>query len=522
MDRTPTIRPHRHKPSTAKARRSPARPRSNDRTPNAAAELEPELWASRLERLQAGDPAARAWIVDETAALLGEDGLPRSGSLALLPSLLASLLTALRAVPELRSERMPAGASPPNEGQGAPPDTLATRFLAALVQAIRFSRPDGSPVFSAGESVPGWKSLLREAAAWCGDPAALRMLRAAFGPAAAKKRAGGALPPPAAHHEGAALADLRTDWSGRGNRCVVSYAGPNMRAELFRDTRPLLAGVCEPQIRVDGSPLVPAGPWEEVCWVTDDEVDYLEMQREYAGEWLVERQFLVVRGEPIVFIADAVLGSRSASIDYRGAWPLARDVRIVPAAETREIVLADKRPRALVMPLALPEWRCDRRAGVLGEASTNGDVPAAPALELHQAQVGRALYAPLFLHLQGRSARGPLTWRRLTVGQEFTEVPLDRAAGFRAQIGRKQWLLYRALGPSANRTVLGHNLITQFLAARFDSQGNVHAIIEIELSARRRGKLPWPVFRNASLGIWLRSANGSPRRRHAQVAGPTR
>ncbi|MEX0714781.1 MAG: hypothetical protein WD278_20765 [Pirellulales bacterium] len=58
--------------------------------------------------------------------------------------------------------------------------------------------------------------------------------------------------------------------------------------------------------------------------------------------------------------------------------------------------------------------------------------------------------------------------------------PADPAVGYRVQVGRQQWLIYRSLAERGNRTVLGHNLISEFLVARFDRQGKVEPLLEIE------------------------------------------
>jgi hypothetical protein len=43
-----------------------------------------------------------------------------------------------------------------------------------------------------------------------------------------------------------------------------------------------------------------------------------------------------------------------------------------------------------------------------------------------------------------------------------------------------QWLIYRSLGPVANRSVLGQNLRTDFLVARFLPNGTIERLLEIE------------------------------------------
>ena len=54
------------------------------------------------------------------------------------------------------------------------------------------------------------------------------------------------------------------------------------------------------------------------------------------------------------------------------------------------------------------------------------------------------------------------------------------AVGYRVAIGKKQWLIYRSLARPANRSLLGHNLESETLVARFDRRGEVESLIEIE------------------------------------------
>ncbi len=71
------------------------------------------------------------------------------------------------------------------------------------------------------------------------------------------------------------------------------------------------------------------------------------------------------------------------------------------------------------------------------------------------------------------------TWRRLTVAENQSTQPPEVAVGYRVASGNDQWLVYRSLAPAANRTVLGHNLITELLIAQFGRDGQVQSLIEI-------------------------------------------
>jgi hypothetical protein len=124
------------------------------------------------------------------------------------------------------------------------------------------------------------------------------------------------------------------------------------------------------------------------------------------------------------------------------------------------------------MPLGLPEWRGATRNGALRMCEEG--------LELEHRTEAPAAFAPLIFDLEPRRLNKPVTWRQLTVAEELAIQPPHVASAYRAQFGKKQWLIYRSLAPPANRTVLGHNLCSEFLCGRFDRDGDVRGLVEIE------------------------------------------
>ncbi|MGD0899491.1 MAG: hypothetical protein ABR915_16785, partial [Thermoguttaceae bacterium] len=236
-----------------------------------------------------------------------------------------------------------------------------------------------------------------------------------------------------------------------------------------------------------------------------------------SGGLRLERHLVLARKDRFLLRADAVLGARTRALRYQGRLPLAPGIAPRCAEQTREgflvAIAAGKRRRGLppvtrpglgkrlatVLPLALPEWRSDgdcpdfrgHRAQLGRE---NGTVPFDPksegvagdlvgvagALELRQAIRGRRLFAPLWLDLDRGRFRRRRTWRQLTVAESMAVLPPDAAVGYRVAAGGGQWLIYRSLAPKRNRSVLGHNLATETLVARFRRDGEVQSIIEIE------------------------------------------
>jgi hypothetical protein len=273
------------------------------------------------------------------------------------------------------------------------------------------------------------------------------------------------------------MAVLRPGWGDCDARLTVDYSAKRLRAELIRGRATLWSGDWQPEVRLDGELRTPASRWENVCWVSDDDADYLELEQRTAGGARVQRHVLLARDDRFLFVADALLCKRRAAIDYLAPAPLNASVRFTAAGESHEGVLTSRdgrRRHALILPLSLPEWRC---AGPRGDGLALDE----GRLVLRQSSaIARAMFAATFIDLAPRRSRRPATWRTLTVAENRRIVARDRAVGYRVQVGARQWLFYRSLGTRGSRTVLGHHLVTEFLAARFKPNGQVEPIMEIE------------------------------------------
>ncbi len=394
-------------------------------------------------------------------------------------------------------------------------DDAEAQFPAAIHELIRLSHPDGSPVLVRGISGVAAEEIettrqsfaatgrLAEAAARQvldkQDRRAIRTLIAAHSAAKKSKATRRAtasadeLPLPSVHSEWARLAILATDWSPRSNRLSVAYHAQRVGIDLEVRRRLLLQGDWEFDVRVDGLPAQPEGEWSEICWVNDADCDYLELELQLTGGLRLQRQMLLPRQDDVLFLSDVLIGTEPRELSYRGRLPLADGVLLEPAAEeardevdaamsamigaatssvTSELVLTEKKPRAMALPLALSEWRADTRRGCLSAVEGT--------LELRQTARGRCLYAPLWLDLKPKRFGKPRTWRQLTVAEQLVEQPRDVAVGYRVQFGSRQWLVYRALTARGNRTLLGQNLSTEFFVGRFQRNGESESILEVE------------------------------------------
>ena len=180
----------------------------------------------------------------------------------------------------------------------------------------------------------------------------------------------------------------------------------------------------------------------------------------------------LARKDRFLLLTDVVLCGERSSIEYGCCLPLWPGVSFQPADESPEGLLLGSKRRANVLPLALPEWRADERIGDLAQTGES--------LQLRQSAEGGRLFAPLFIDLDRRRRGKKLTWRQLTIAESLETQPPEVAVGSRVAIGRQQWLIYRSLAKPANRTLLGHNLSSEMLIARFQESGEVEPLLEIE------------------------------------------
>jgi hypothetical protein len=474
-------------------------------------------WCRCLPQLAAVLPASAWWkLLDhllQTVAEAGEDcacsedePLVRQLLAGELPLTLAYLLPEIAACRELRSNAclvLSGGLADLLDGEGLPHARLFDRLPSLLAcwtrcrelgsrlkrncwsaeaerqyrqlvrNALRLTRCDGSLVFSASSTDGGNADLLAAAMALVGDEDDHALAAAVLPGSKEKRRQGKAGSRKATiHSEWAAAALLRPDWSRSAPRLTVLYPDTDCRIELACGRDVLCSGQWSLEVSLDGVLAAPKSEWVELCWISDEDVDYLELEINLGDDVRVQRHMLLARKDRFLLLADTVLAPRRATIQYRGTLPRCPGVAFQEACETREAVLVGRKPRAKILPLALPEWLADRRNGSLSSTGAG--------IELRQRAVGQALFAPLFLDLDRRRMSKPLTWRQLTVAESWAVQPADVAVGYRVAIGKRHWLFYRSLNRPQNRTLLGHNLSSEMLAARFLPDGEVESLIEIE------------------------------------------
>ena len=79
--------------------------------------------------------------------------------------------------------------------------------------------------------------------------------------------------PSSVHSEWAQIAVLRRQWRRSSEQLAVTYRDRQIAMELNCGSETVFSGFCNPRICVDGQPQHLRKDWEEVCWLSDSDVD---------------------------------------------------------------------------------------------------------------------------------------------------------------------------------------------------------------------------------------------------------
>src|SRR4029077_2476291 len=100
---------------------------------------------------------------------------------------------------------------------------------------------------------------------------------------------------PACHSEEAETSILRTSWTPECEQLTLTFGERRLMCELESSRGLICSGEWKTELRVEGEVLAPATDWEEVCWVSDEDCDYLELQMTFEGNICLQRQVLLAR-----------------------------------------------------------------------------------------------------------------------------------------------------------------------------------------------------------------------------------
>lgn len=475
--------------------------------PRVAKIIQEDLWWGLLDVLAQLIEQAEGWHVDENVD--PREALAHQWMRGELPLTLAYLLPEIRPVYELRSAAQGAlaeGLSELLNGAGLPHARYVSVFRAllgcwtrchamsaalrksmagveaehqyrlAITKAIGLSSATGHSLLCGDDCLPWSTDFLEAALREGGDGADVTAAIDLFQKRITKDidaKSGNHVPETSESSEWSELAILRSNWSRRAPVVALDYSRPELSIDLWAGTQRLMRGEWLSESMADGKPLAVHGRWEETCWFSDSDVDYIELSIDLERGARLERQILLGREDKFLLLVDNLMNVPGELAFHKIQLPLCPQVRFEPQTETREGILSAVEPLSRVLPLALPEWRVDPRVGNLAAFGN--------LLQVTHERPGRNLSCPLFFDLDPKRLRKECTWRQLTVAQSLEIQPHDVAVGYRVQCGKNQWLIYRSMTAPANRTVLGYNLSIEGLVGRFLAKtGEVEELLQIE------------------------------------------
>jgi hypothetical protein len=331
---------------------------------------------------------------------------------------------------------------------------------------LRFSRPDGSPVFG-----PRGRSLerLKAMEAWSirvGDPSLATVL-GWWLPRRSAGSSGFPAPPPLPSdaRPDCPLAVLRPDWTPRGDLLAVDHREPGLRSFIEVSSRgQTWLGPTWESPASEGK----VGRPRPTHWSSGAYADCLEWSFP-VGRGRTTRVAILLRGRGL-----AILGQQDDGVgpvsEIRLALP--DGIEATRADGSRSLVLSAGRgkPTARVIPMGLPtsDYPTDR-----GSIAVEGR-----EVIVRQAGEGRRRWVPLLIAW----GKPPTLWRPLTVASKSKACRPDVASAVRVAWGpgTEGLVVYRSLASSALRNFLGHQTGARFLVGSFSRSGDVRPILKLE------------------------------------------
>lgn len=273
----------------------------------------------------------------------------------------------------------------------------------------------------------------------------------------------------------AEVACLRTAWDASASIASISHHDDLPFLELAVDGVTLLRGDWGLTVAEDGEVLDFEPAWENVCWHSEPEVDYCELQFEFEGGPKICRHVMLSRQHQFAILSDVVTETSANELEWETRLPLADGVSAKAHPETREQLLKTGSKTARVFPLILPQDLRDGTAGAIG-VSENDD---GEFLTLRCPSSSGALFAPIVIDWSQENRKSPAEWKRLTT-TTAGEIDLTGSAAYRLQFGKRHLMLYRSLVETKRyRAMLGYQTDHETILADF-KDGEIDEIVMVE------------------------------------------
>ena len=304
---------------------------------------------------------------------------------------------------------------------------------------------------------------------------------------------------PSNQSDWAKFALLRSDWSVEADSVAITHHQALPQLDVTALGRSLIHGDWTLKLKLGDAIVELAEEWSCVCWQSDPDADYIELQMAGPGKLRVERLVMLSRKERFLIVADSISGVSSVDtsppsraengktqnsprkssgttkprIEYESRLSLCEGMVGSCEGTTREGRITGKRLRSRIFPLGIPQ---DRVNSTPHEFTVEGN-----DIVLKQIAEGEGLFAPLVFVWHPERTRADATWRMLTVTEDGKVVGPDIAVGYRLKLGDYQLMISRCLKKTGNaRACLGHHTRNETVIASFDSNGDVEPILMVE------------------------------------------
>ncbi|MEM7558208.1 MAG: hypothetical protein AAF394_03725 [Planctomycetota bacterium] len=356
-----------------------------------------------------------------------------------------------------------------------------------LIHASRWARPDGTQLLAADSTAPKAQAVWDALASQTRNPKKLSATMILSGLAQGKRSEAKEsvpatkLPALTQYRESAACAVAQSDWRNKGCRLAIDYSKANMCIEaLGPKGKTVLAGKWTLDFLLEGKQQSQTGNWQEVCWFSDQDVDYLELETQFGNGIRVQRQLALLRAERLLYLSDSVLAEKECELSLESRIPMGPASEFAPAEKTTEGFIESDAGKSLALPLFLPEWR--RQVSIANSRDSFTSVGSSLVAKVHQN--AKRFYNPVLISLCSSHAKQAFTWRHLTVADELRIVRPEEARAFRVQFGSDQLFVYRNLDKPVRRTALGFHTFDDFFIGRFDAEdGEMDTIVQVEATA---------------------------------------
>ena len=304
---------------------------------------------------------------------------------------------------------------------------------------------------------------------------------------------------PSNQSDWARFALLRSDWSVEADSVAITHHQPLPQLDVTALGRSLIHGDWNFKLKLGDAEVELAEEWSCVCWQSDPDADFIELQMAGPGKLRVERLVMLSRKERFLVVADSISGvplmemshrTRAAGatanggpkksqesprqrIEYESRLSLCDGMIGSCEGTTREGRITGHRMKARVFPLGIPQ---DRVLSTPHELSIVGN-----QIVLKHVAEGEGLFAPLVFVWHPERTRVDAMWRTLTVTEDGKVVGPDVAVGYRLKLGDYQLMISRGLKKSGYpRACLGHHTFNETVVATFDANGDVEPILLVE------------------------------------------